>query len=108
MSCDQVGRKTVYRTNSGDKPISVIDSTAYIHPQTSVTGDVIINANVMVASMASTRVDEGMPVFICKDSNVQDGVVINGLETTDEQVKPVEKHLVDVNGRNPLSMWRKG
>ena len=105
MSCDQVGRKTVYRTNSGDKPISVIDSTAYIHPQTSVTGDVIINANVMVASMASTRVDEGMPVFICKDSNVQDGVVINGLETTDEQVKPVEKHLVDVNGRNPLSMW---
>jgi len=77
----------------------VIDSTAYIHPQASVIGDVIIGANVMVSPMASIRGDEGMPVFIGKDSNVQDGVVIHGLETTDEQGKPIKKHLVAVNGK---------
>ncbi len=77
----------------------VIDPTAYIHPQTSCIGDVIIGANVMVSPMASIRGDEGMPVFIGKDSNVQDGVVIHGLETTEEQGKPIEKHLVAVNGK---------
>jgi len=82
------------------KPIyPIIDPTAYIHPQASVIGDVIIGANVMVYPMASIRGDEGMPVYIGNDSNVQDGVVIHGLETTDEQGKPVEKHLVDVNGK---------
>jgi carbonic anhydrase/acetyltransferase-like protein (isoleucine patch superfamily) len=82
------------------KPIyPVIDPTAYIHPQASVIGDVIIGANVMVSPMVSIRGDEGMPVYIGNDSNVQDGVVIHGLETTDEQGKPVENHLVDVNGK---------
>ena len=91
-------------TSWNPKPIyPVIDPTAYIHPQASVIGDVIIGANVMVSPMTSIRGDEEMPVFIGKDSNVQDGVVIHGLETTDEQGKPVEKHLVDVNG----SMWEK-
>jgi carbonic anhydrase/acetyltransferase-like protein (isoleucine patch superfamily) len=59
----------------------------------------MIGANVMVSPMVSIRGDEEMPVFIGKDSNVQDGVVIHGLETTDEQGKPVEKHLVYVNGK---------
>jgi len=35
----------------------------------------------MVSPMASIRGDEGMPVYIGNDSNVQDGVVIHGLET---------------------------
>ncbi len=85
----------------------VIDPTAYIHPQASVIGDGIIGANVMVSPMASVRGDERMPIFIGKDSNVQDGVVIHGLETTDEQGKPVKKHLVDVNDKKHSFMWEK-
>jgi carbonic anhydrase/acetyltransferase-like protein (isoleucine patch superfamily) len=49
----------------------VIDPTTYIHPQASVIGDVVIGANVMVSPMASIRGDEGMPVFIGKNSNVR-------------------------------------
>jgi len=60
----------------------------------SIIGAVIVGANVMVSSMASVRGDEGMPIFLGKDSNVQDGVVIHGLETIDEHGKPVENNLV--------------
>ncbi len=45
-------------------------------------------------SMASVRGDEEMPIFLSKDSNVQDGVVIHGLETIDEHGKLVENNLV--------------
>ena len=77
------------------KPISpVIDHTAFVHPMASVIGAVTIGANVMVSPMASVRGDEGMPIFIGKDSNIQDGVVIHGLETIDEQGKSVENNLV--------------
>jgi len=74
--------------------IPVIDHTAYIHPEASVIGAVTIGANVMVSPMASVRSDEGMPIFVGSDSNVQDGVVVHGLETIDEEGKPVEKNLV--------------
>ncbi len=77
------------------KPTSpVIDHTAFVHPMASVIGAVTIGANVMVSPLASVRGDEGMPIFIGKDSNIQDGVVIHGLETIDEQGKPVENNLV--------------
>jgi carbonic anhydrase/acetyltransferase-like protein (isoleucine patch superfamily) len=72
----------------------VIDHTAFVHPMASVIGAVTIGANVMVSPMASIRGDEGMPIFIGKDSNVQDGVVIHGLETIDEQGNSVENNLV--------------
>jgi carbonic anhydrase len=75
----------------------VIDPTAYIHPQASVIGAVIIGANVMVSPMASIRGDEGIPIFIGNNSNVQDGVVIHGLETTDDNGKPIEVNRVTVN-----------
>jgi len=78
----------------------VIDPTTYIHPQASVIGAVTIGADVMVSPMASVRGDEGMPIFIGSESNVQDGVVIHALETTDEEGKPVEKNLVNVSGKN--------
>jgi len=77
------------------KPTSpVIDHTAFVHPMASVIGAVTIGENVMVSPMASVRGDEGMPIFISKDSNIQDGVVIHGLETIDEHGKPVENNLV--------------
>lgn len=83
------------------KPIApVIDRTAYIHPLASVIGDVTIGANVMVAPAASVRGDEGTPIFISDNSNVQDGVVVHGLETTNEELEPVTNNIVNVNGKN--------
>ncbi|MDD1744456.1 MAG: carbonic anhydrase [Candidatus Methanoperedens sp.] len=76
-----------------------IDSTAYIHPQASVIGAVSIGKNVMVSPQASVRGDEGMPIYIGDNSNVQDGVVIHALETADEEHNPVEKNLVEVGGK---------
>jgi len=77
----------------------VIDPTAYISPQASVIGDVTIGASVMVSPMASIRGDEGMPIFVGDESNVQDGVVLHALETIDEEGEPVEKNLVEVDGQ---------
>jgi carbonic anhydrase len=74
-----------------------IDRTAYLHPYSSVIGDVKIGANVMVAPFASVRGDEGTPIFIGKNSNVQEGVVVHALETVDEEGHP--KNLYDVDGK---------
>lgn len=76
----------------------VIDPTAYIHPQASVIGDVTIGAGVMVSPMASVRSDEGTPIFVGDESNIQDGVVLHALETIDEEGEPVENNLVEVEG----------
>lgn len=84
---------------SEEKIIPQIDNTAYVHPQASVIGAVSIGKNVMVSPMASVRGDEGMPIYIGDDSNIQDGVVIHALETADEEQKPVEKNLVTVAGK---------
>ncbi len=87
-------------TTWSPKPIDpVIDCTAYIHPYASVIGAVAIGPNVMVSPFASVRGDEGTPIFIGKDSNVQDGVVVHALETADEAYEPIEKNLIDVNGK---------
>jgi len=77
----------------------VIDPTAYINPQASVIGDVTIGASVMVSPMASVRGDEGMPIFVGDETNIQDGVVLHALETIDEEGEPVEKNLVEVDGK---------
>jgi carbon dioxide concentrating mechanism protein CcmM len=57
-----------------------IDPTAYIHPFSNVIGDVRIGANVIVAPGTSIRADEGTPFHISESTNLQDGVVIHGLE----------------------------
>lgn len=57
-----------------------IDPTAFIHSFSRIIGDVHIGANVMVAPGVSIRADEGTPFHIGEGSNVQDGVVIHGLE----------------------------
>jgi carbonic anhydrase len=76
----------------------VIDAGCYVHPLAAVIGNVILGKNIMVSPSASVRGDEGQPLFIGDDSNVQDGVVIHALET-EMNGKPVEKNLVDVNGK---------
>jgi len=73
--------KTSFRPES---VAPLIDRSAYIHPLASVIGDVEIGAEVMVAPGVSIRSDEGSPFFIGAHANVQDGVVIHGLETHGE------------------------
>ena len=53
----------------------------------------------MVSPTASIRGDEGQPLFVGDDSNVQDGVVIHALET-EMNGQPVTKNLCEVDGRS--------
>jgi carbonic anhydrase len=73
------------------------DST-YIDALSSVIGNVILGENVFVAPFASIRGDEGQPLFIGEDSNVQDGVVIHALETVDDRGAPIIGRTYDVDG----------
>jgi carbon dioxide concentrating mechanism protein CcmM len=57
-----------------------IDPSVYIHPLTNVIGDVQIGTQVHIAPGVSIRADEGMPFHIGANVNIQDGVVIHGLE----------------------------
>lgn len=75
-----------------------IDPSAYVHPLAAVIGHVSLGKNVMVAPGAAVRGDEGQPLYVGDDSNVQDGVVIHALET-EHHGKPVENNLYDVNGK---------
>lgn len=57
-----------------------IDPTAYVHSFSNIIGDVHIGANVLVAPGTSIRADEGSPFYVGENSNIQDGVVIHGLD----------------------------
>lgn len=57
-----------------------IHETAYIHASSEIIGDVRIGPKVLVATGTSVRADEGSPFYIGAGTNIQDGVVIHGLE----------------------------
>ncbi|MBE9546026.1 MAG: carbonic anhydrase [Proteobacteria bacterium] len=76
----------------------VIDASTYVHPQAAVIGNVILGKNILVSPMASIRGDEGQPLYVGDDSNVQDGVIIHALET-EHDGKPVEGNLYEVDGK---------
>ncbi|BDM83412.1 ribulose bisphosphate carboxylase small subunit [Acaryochloris marina] len=57
-----------------------IHESAYVHPSTSLIGDVRLGHQVLIAPGTSIRADEGMPFYIGGNTNIQDGVVIHGLE----------------------------
>jgi carbonic anhydrase/acetyltransferase-like protein (isoleucine patch superfamily) len=76
----------------------VIDPSTYVHPLAAVIGNVILGKNIMVSPSACIRGDEGQPLYVGDDSNVQDGVVIHALET-ELDGKPVEKNLYEVHGK---------
>jgi len=64
-------------------PVSVsptIDKTVYIGPFSSVIGDVRIRNNVFIAANVSIRADEGTPFYIGANTNIQDGVIMHGLQ----------------------------
>ncbi|MGB3612772.1 MAG: ribulose bisphosphate carboxylase small subunit [Elainellaceae cyanobacterium] len=57
-----------------------IHATAYVHAFSNIVGDVHVGENVLVSPGTSIRADQGTPFHIGESSNVQDGVVIHGLE----------------------------
>ncbi|MEA5616349.1 ribulose bisphosphate carboxylase small subunit [Cronbergia sp. UHCC 0137] len=57
-----------------------IHETAFVHSFSNIIGDVLIGANVIIAPGTSIRADEGTPFYIGENTNIQDGVVIHGLE----------------------------
>jgi SulP family sulfate permease len=57
-----------------------IPKSAYVHPEASVIGRVVLGPGVHVAADTSIRADEGTPFFIGENSNVQDGVVLHALK----------------------------
>jgi len=74
-----------------------IDPTAYVHPLAAAIGNIIIGGNVFLSPGSSVRGDEGQPLHVGQDSNVQDGVVIHALET-EHNGEPVEGNLMEVEG----------
>lgn len=75
----------------------VIGPEAFVHPMAAVIGNVTIGKKVMVAPFASVRGDEGQSILINDQSNIQDGVVIHGLET-EKDGEPVTNNIVEVDG----------
>jgi SulP family sulfate permease len=59
---------------------SHVPKTAFVHPDATVIGRVVMGDHVHVAAGSSVRADEGSPFYIGESSNVQDGVVIHALE----------------------------
>ncbi|MGK7884879.1 MAG: ribulose bisphosphate carboxylase small subunit [Crocosphaera sp.] len=57
-----------------------IDDSAFVHSFSNLIGAVEIGANVLIAPGTSIRADEGTPFYIGEGTNIQDGVVIHGLE----------------------------
>ncbi|HQM43671.1 MAG TPA: carbonic anhydrase [Smithellaceae bacterium] len=76
----------------------VIDASSYVHPLAAVIGNVILGKNIMVSPTACVRGDEGQPIYVGDDSNIQDGVVIHALET-EVNGEVVENNLVEVKGK---------
>jgi carbonic anhydrase/acetyltransferase-like protein (isoleucine patch superfamily) len=81
-----------------------IDDSAFVHPFAAVIGNVIIGKKVMVAPFASVRGDEGLPLFVGDESNIQDGVVIHALETDLE----TGKNLIEVENNKYAVYVGKG
>lgn len=57
-----------------------LHDSAYVHSFSNIIGDVRVGSNVLVAPGTSIRADEGTPFYIGASTNIQDGVVIHGLE----------------------------
>jgi len=76
----------------------VIDPSTYVHPLAAVIGNVTLGKNIMVSPFASIRGDEGQPLYVGDNANVQDGVIIHALET-EMNGEPIEKNLCAVDGK---------
>lgn len=75
-----------------------VAKSAFVHQLGAVTGHVVLGERVYVAPSASVRGDEGQSIYIGDESNVQDAVVLHGLETI-EHGKEIAKNQVEVGGK---------
>jgi len=62
------------------RSLPVVPPSAFVHPQATLIGRIVLGDNVHVAADTSVRADEGSPFFIGPGSNIQDGVVIHALK----------------------------
>ena len=74
-----------------------LDRSVFLDPLASVVGAVEIGKRVYIAPFASLRGDEGQPIHIGNETNIQDGVVIHALETIADGVAKFE-NTVEVGG----------
>ncbi len=89
-------RPNVRTDFSEDVATPTRDTSAFVDPQASVIGRVELGERVYVAPFASIRGDEGQPIYLGNDSNVQDGVVIHALETVKQgQQVPGRTYVVE-------------
>jgi carbonic anhydrase len=65
---------------NGKSVFPQISKTAFIGPFSSIIGDVTIGDHVFVAPNVSIRADEGTPFWIGANTNIQDGVILHGLQ----------------------------
>jgi len=93
------GRANVLTTFNPDVNTPKFTATSFVDPMASVIGDVVLGGEVFVAPFASIRGDEGQPISVGDESNVQDGVVIHALETI-AHGQPVPNRTYAVNGRS--------
>jgi carbonic anhydrase/acetyltransferase-like protein (isoleucine patch superfamily) len=84
------------RFNAEEKTPDIHGST-FVHPLAAVIGNVRLGKNVMVAPAASVRGDEGQPIWVGDDVNIQDCVVLHALETH-VNGELVREAVVEVNG----------
>lgn len=80
------------------RDVPAIDRTAFIHPSAAIVGQVTIESGVHIAPQVSIRGDEGLNIHIGQDSNVQDGVVIHGLQNY-EQGRLTGKNIIYVGDK---------
>jgi carbonic anhydrase/acetyltransferase-like protein (isoleucine patch superfamily) len=86
--------KTDFNTNI---TVPEIQETAFIHPFGILIGDCYIGKFVLVAPTAVCRGDEGTPIYVGDYSNMQDGVILHGLETT-ENSKYIDGRRYSITG----------
>lgn len=79
-----------------------IQSSAFIHPFAVVIGDCYIGKFVFMAPTSVCRGDEGTPIHVGDSSNMQDGVVLHALETTDHG-KNIDGRRFSANGDRLLA-----
>lgn len=92
------GRSNVLTTFNPDVNTPVLETSSFVDPRASVIGDVTLGREVYVAPFASIRGDEGQPISVGDETNVQDGVVIHALETVAGGM-PVPNRTYQVDGK---------
>jgi carbon dioxide concentrating mechanism protein CcmM len=80
-----------------------IHHTAYVHSFSNIIGDVRVGKDVMIAPGTSIRADEGHPFHIGDDTNIQDGVVMHGLEQGRVKGDDGESYSIWVGSRSSLT-----